>query len=142
MVANIEAKTTQKQFLSDYEYAGHAGHAVAKPKSYADTYNAHITAKKDVVSKGRKPTDNSVKLAVGADMINHYNKKIEADFVNVREPYEDKLYSVPPQQNNCGLTTVKEKLSEDVNRERINPDNLRAFQENPYTQPLNSVFPY
>jgi hypothetical protein len=142
LVANVEAKTTQKQFLSDYEYAGHAGHAVAKPKSYADTYNAHITAKKDIISKGRKPTDNSVKLAVGADMINHYNKKIEGDFVNVREPYEDKLYSVPPQQNQCGLTSVKEKLSEDVNRERINPENLKAFHENPFTQPLNSVFPY
>ncbi len=142
LVTNVEAKTTQKQFLSDYEYAGHAGHAVAKPKSYADTYNAHITAKKDIVSKGRKPTDNSVKLSVGADMINHYNKKIEGDFVNVREPYEDKLYSIPPQQNQCGLTTVKEKLSEDVNRDRINPDNLKAFHENPYTQPLNSVFPY
>ena len=142
LVANVEAKTTQKQFLSDYEYAGHAGHAVAKPKSYADTYNAHITVKKDVISKGRKPTDSSVKLAVGADMINHYNKKIEGDFVNVREPYEDKLYSVPPQQNQCGLTSVKEKLSEDVNRERINPENLKAFHENPYTQSLTSVFPY
>jgi hypothetical protein len=142
LVNNVEAKTTQKQFLSDYEYAGHAGHAVAKPMSYADSYNAHITSKKDIVAKGRKPTDSNVKLAVGVDMINHYNKKIEGDYINVREPYEDKLYSIPPQQNNCGLTTTKDKLSEDVQRERLNPDNLKAFHQNPYTKPLNSVFPY
>lgn len=142
LVNNVEAKTTQKQFLSNYEYSGHAGHAVAKPKSYADSYNAHITAKKDIVAKGRKPTDSNVKLAVGVDMINHYNKKIEGDIINVRQPYEDKLYSIPPQQNQCGLTTTKDKLSEDVQRERLNPDNLSAFNQNPYTQPLNSVFPY
>ena len=110
--------------------------------SYADGYNAHITSKKDIIAKGRKPTNSNVKMAVGADMINHYNKKIEGDFINVREPYEDKLYSIPPQQNQCGLTTMKDKLSEDVGRERINPENLKAFHENPYTQPLNSVFPY
>jgi hypothetical protein len=143
LVANVEAKTTQKQFLSNYEYQGHASHATTKaPTSYASDYNARITSKKDIVAKGRTPTNSSVKLAAGSDMINHYNKKIEADVINVREPYEDKLYSIPPQQNQCGLTTMKDKLSEDVNRERINPDNLKAFQENPYTQPLNSVFPY
>ena len=142
LVNKVEAKTTQKQFLSDYEYTGHASHAVAKPMSYADGYNARITAKKDIIAKGRKPTDSNVKMAVGADMINHYNKKIEGDFINVREPYEDKLYSIPPQQNQCGLTTTKDKLSEDVSRERINPENLKAFHENPYTKPLNSVFPY
>jgi hypothetical protein len=142
LVNNVEAKTTQKQFLSNYEYSGHAGHAVAKPKSYADSYNAHITAKKDIIAMGRKPTDSNVKLAAGVDMINHYNKKIEGDIINVREPYEDKLYSIPPQQNQCGLTTTKDKLSEDVQRERLNPDNLKAFHQNPYTQPLNSVFPY
>ncbi len=140
--SNVEAKTTQKQFLSDYEYTGHASHAVAKPMSYADGYNAHITTKKDIIAKGRKPTDSNVKMAVGADMINHYNKKIEGDFINVREPYEDKLYSIPPQQNQCGLTTTKDKLSEDVNRERLNPDNLKPFHDNPYTKPLSSVFPY
>jgi hypothetical protein len=40
------------------------------------------------------------------------------------------------------MTTMKDKLSEDVGRERINPENLKAFHENPYTKPLNSVFPY
>jgi FkbM family methyltransferase len=92
--------------------------------------------------KNRGPKTLVYKMAVGADMINHYNKKIEGDFINVREPYEDKLYSIPPQQNQCGLTTTKDKLSEDVSRERLNPDNLKAFHENPYTKPLSSVFPY
>ena len=143
LVNKYEAKATQKQFISDYYYQGHASHATTSaPTSYAAGYNAHITSKKDKVSMGRAPTNSNVKMAIGKDMINHQNKKIEADVINVREPYEDKLYSIPPQQNNCGVTSVKERLSEDVNRERINPDNLKAFKENPYTQSLTSVFPY
>jgi hypothetical protein len=143
LVNKYEAKATQKQFISDYYYQGHASHATTSaPTSYASGYNARITSKKDKVSMGRRPTDSNVKMAVGKDMINHQNKKIEADVINVREPYEDKLYSIPPQQNQCGVTSVKERLSEDVNRERINPENLQAFKENPYTQSLSSVFPY
>ena len=143
LVNKYEAKATQKQFISDYYYQGHASHATTSaPKSYASGYNAVINTNKDKVSMGRRPTDSNVKMAVGKDMINHQNKKIEADVMNVREPYEDKLYSIPPQQNQCGLTSVKEKLSEDVNRERLNPDNLKAFHDNPYTQSLSSVFPY
>jgi hypothetical protein len=143
LVNKYEAKATQKQFISDYYYQGHASHATTSaPTSYASGYNARITSKKDKLSMGRSPTDSNVKMAVGKDMINHQNKKIEADVINVREPYEDKLYSIPPQQNQCGVTVVKDRLSEDVNRERINPDNLKAFKENPYTQSLNSVFPY
>jgi hypothetical protein len=143
LVNKYEAKNTQKQFISDYYYQGHASHATTSaPKSYASGYNAVINTNKDKVSMGRRPTDSNVKMAIGKDMINHQNKKIEADVINVREPYEDKLYSIPPQQNQCGLTSVKEKLSEDVNRERINPDNLKAFHDNPYTQSLSSVFPY
>jgi hypothetical protein len=143
LVNKYEAKTTQKQFISDYYYQGHASHATTSaPKSYASGYNARITSKKDIVAEGRRPTDSSVKLAAGKDMVHNQIKKIEADVINVREPYEDKLYSIPPQQNQCGVTTVKDKLSEDVNRERINPENLKAFRENPYTQSLTSVFPY
>jgi hypothetical protein len=143
LVNKFEAKATQKQFISDYYYQGHASHAgTSAPKSYASGYNAVINTNKDKLSMGRRPTDSNVKLAIGKDMINQQYKKIETDAINVREPYEDKLYSIPPQQNQCGLTTVKDKLSEDVNRERINPDNLQAFRENPYTQSLNSVFPY
>jgi hypothetical protein len=143
LVNKFEAKATQKQFISDYYYQGHASHAgTSAPKSYASGYNAVINTNKDKLSMGRRPTDSNVKLAIGKDMINQQYKKIETDVINVREPYEDKLYSIPPQQNQCGLTSVKDKLSEDVNRERINPDNLQAFRENPYTQSLNSVFPY
>jgi len=143
LVNKYDAKTTQKQFLSDYYYQGHASHAsTSAPKSYASGYNAVINTNKDKLSMGRKPTDSNVKMAIGKDMINHQNKKIEADVFNVREPYEDKLYSIPPQQNQCGMTSVKDRLSEDVSRERINPDNLKAFHENPYTHSLNSVFPY
>ena len=44
-----------------------------------------------------------------------------------------------PTKNNCGLTTIKDKLTEDIQRDRINPKMVEAFRKNPYTQSLSSA---
>ena len=142
LVNKVQAKNTQRQFQTDYPYQGHASHHVAKQASYAGGYAARLNPNKEKIAAGRAPTRSSVKVAVGKDLVNHQTKKIEGDIINIREPYETRTYSVPPQQNQCGLTNVKDKLSEDITRERINPDLLDAHRENPYTQRLDSVFPY
>ena len=67
------------------------------------------------------------------------HKKLETDRVNIREPAETAVFQAPPQKNNCGMTTIKQKLPEDVQRSRIAPDLLDAFKENPYTQSLQSA---
>ena len=86
------------------------------------------------------PTEVREKLAAGGDMVNlAYNRKIEADRVNIREPSETFVYQAPPQKNMCGLTTVKQNLPEDVQRSRLDGDLLNAFRENPYTQSLSSA---
>lgn len=142
LVNKYKAKNTHKQFTSDYEYKGTAKHSTPNSMSYADKYNARTNPNKEEVSKGRNPTKSGVKMAIGKDRFNHQTRKIEGDIINIREPSSERVYEIGPQKNGCGLTRAKDKLSEDVNRERINPDNLKPLRENPYAKPLDSVFPY
>ena len=138
LAAKYEAKNTNRQFLNDWEWEGPAKHYVNKPQSYDDMYNARMNPNKEEISLGREPTNESVKLGAGSDFLNINHKRIESDNINIREPAETFIYNAPPQKNNCGLTRVKSKLPETSNRERINPDILTAFKENPYTQSLTS----
>ena len=140
LASKYKAKHTNKQFLSDYEYSGIAGggHITAKT-SYADKYNARLNPNRQIISQGRAPTEERVKLTSGGDFVNISHKKIESDRINVREPSENKVYQAPPQMNGCGMTTVKQRLPENTQRSRIDVDILNAFRENPYTKPLTSA---
>jgi hypothetical protein len=139
LASNYKAKNTHKQFLSNYEYKGHAGDQVGKAMSYSDKYNARLNPNREEISKGRAPTQTSVKLGSGQDHVNITHRRIESDQINIREPAEDKVYDAPPQKNTCGLTTVKDKLPEDVQRDRLNAELLQPFKNNPYTQSLFSA---
>jgi hypothetical protein len=138
LAARYEAKNTNRQFLNDWEWEGPAKYPINRPQSYDDMYNARMNPNKEEIALGREPTQESVKLSAGGDFYNIEHKRIESDQINIREPAETFIYSAAPQKNNCGLTKVKSKLPEDTNRERINPDILKAFRENPYTQSLAS----
>lgn len=139
LAARYRAKNTHKQFLSNKEYKGHASSINDRPMSYSDKYNARLNPNKEKVARGRKPTQQGPKVTAGEDTINLQFKKLEADRINVREPTETFVYQAPPQKNVCGLTTIKEKLPEDTQRSRIEPDLLSAFNKNPYTQSLFSA---
>jgi hypothetical protein len=138
LAARYEAKNTNRQFLNDWEWEGPAKHYMNKPQSYDDMYNARMNPNREEISIGREPTQESVKLGAGGDLVNIIHRRIEADQINIREPAETFIYNAPPQKNNCGLTRVKSKLPEETIRQRINPDILKAFNENPYTQSLSS----
>ena len=60
--------------------------------------------------------------------------------INTRELAEQYVYQLPPTKNNCGLTQIKDKLSENTQRNRINPNDLEPFKKNPYTKSLHSIF--
>jgi hypothetical protein len=136
--ARYKAKNTHKQFISDYEYSGIAGGYKKKEKSYGAEYNARLNPNKEIISQGRKPTQEGQKFNSGGDLLNIQHKKLETDRINIREPAETSVYQAPPQKNSCGMTTIKQKLPEDVQRSRIDPDLLNAHRENPYTQSLQS----
>ena len=139
LTSRYKAKNTHKQFLSNHEYKGHAGFHTEKPKSYSDMYNARTNPNKEEISVGRSPTKQGTKVSVGEDLVNVQFKKLETDRINVREPAETAVYQSPPQTNRCGLTTMKDKLPENTQRNRINTDILSAFNQNPYTQSLASA---
>ena len=140
LAARYKAKDTNKQFTSIHEYKGIGKDYNNRAMSYSDKYNATLNPSKEVISRGRKPTKQSVKINVGSDRINTQNKKINANEINTREPSEHHVYQVPPTINNCGLTQVKDKLKENVQRNRMHPSDLEPFKKNPYTKSLASVF--
>lgn len=138
LAAQFNAKNTNRQFLNDWEWEGPAKSFYNSPTSYDSMYNAHMNPNREEIALGREPTYESVKLNAGGDFVNIEHHRIEADQINIREPAETFVYEAPPQKNSCGLTRTKSKLPEDSQRERMNPEILKAFKENPYTQSLSS----
>lgn len=136
-----EAPNTHRQFLTDYEYGGSAGPTgPGNPMSYAAGYSARLNPNKEEIARGRAPTIQSTKIANGADTVHYQPKKLDEDRINVREPQETRFYSMPPQKNMCGITKDKDVLTEEMQRDRISPEILDVFRENPYTKPLDSVY--
>jgi len=138
LASRYDAKNTNRQFLNDWEWEGPAKSFYNSPESYDSMYNAHMNPNREEIALGREPTPESVKLNAGGDFVNIEHKRIEADLINIREPAETFVYEAPPQKNSCGMTRMKAKLPEDTQRERINPEILDAYRQNPYTQPLFS----
>ena len=138
LVTRVHAKNTNKQFLSNNEYKGTAGFYNKAPISYADKYRMRLNPNKEHISRGRAPTEQGAKVSLGGDKINMQFKKLEGDQINVRDPNETHVYVAPPSKNSCGLTTIKNKLPESVQRDRISEDILSAYKDNPYTQSLHS----
>ena len=135
----FEAPNTNKQFTSDNEYSGIAGaQEDGKPMSYEDIYNASLNNIREPVSRGRKPTQTSAKVAAGEDKINMDIRKLESDRVNQRDLNRSKIYNAIPQAEICGITKDKQLLDNEVIDDRINPDIVSTFKDNPYTQSLNS----
>lgn len=135
----MDARATNRQYTTDYEYSGIAGGAYKAQTSYADKECMRTNPNKEKLVQGRDPTQTSVKVKAGGDMINLTPKKLDGDYVNTREPSETMVYQAPPTLNNCSLTHMKDKLPEDTLRQRIDDDLLSAFRENPYTHSLQSA---
>ena len=142
-VSNPEAKNTVRQFTSDYEYEGIAGpSSQTKPLSYDDIYNSTIKSVRQEISKGRTPTTQGAKKSISGENMNVNTNKFSNENnekVTKRGLTTTKVYNSIPQQDKCYQTTNKTKLP---NQDRLDPNMLKAFKENPYTQSLHShVFP-
>jgi hypothetical protein len=140
LTARYNAKNTNKQFTSVFEYKGSGKDYNNRAMSYSDKYNANMNDNKEKTLRSRNPTKEGVKLNSGSDRFNTQVKKLNADIINTREPSEQYIYNVPPTKNSCGLTQIKDKLTENTQRSRMDPNDLEAFKKNPYTQSLASAF--
>jgi hypothetical protein len=130
-----EAKTTQKQFISDRDHYGVAKGKDTKQMSYEEYENAHIDERKEVTLFDRDPTAQGSKEF--NDYMNLFVKKeeckTEREFSNI-----DKVYGDIPTLTDRTIT--KTRLAMDLNiSDRLDPDLLKAYRDNPYTQRLDSV---
>jgi hypothetical protein len=132
------AKDTQKQFLSDIEYFGGADSSDKKQKSYDDMYNALIREDKEVTLVGRDPTQSGKK--VFNDCVNvAAPRKQECDYRVVREHENiDHIYNQGPTLDIGSVTRNRDNYDFETNT-RFDISLLKAFKDNPYTQPLDSV---
>ena len=145
-ISNVNAKNTARQFTADTEYSGTMGPASEKaPMSYSDVYNATVKSIREDVAKGRKPAVQGPKTNVPKNMV---NMKTTKNVDNVNNNLEErgimstKVYNSIPQPNSFGETHDKDTLPNEPIANRIDPDLLNPFRENPYTQSLHSfAFP-
>lgn len=137
---NFDMKLTQKQFLSDIEYYGQAEASTDKKQmSYDDMMNARIRPNKEVTLFGRDPTQQGAKVANGAECLNVKFKVPACDIASARETANmDRLPKTISSLNDNTLTKEK-KLYDQIDDDRLDPSILKAFLENPYTKPLDSV---
>ncbi len=145
-VVEADARYTSRQDALVEDYVGTAGHTVGAPQEYDAAYAAETNANKELIAKGRAPTQNSVKLAAGGDMQNVEVKRLDEDRRNPRDlqrdmPNCDVPFQLPPTANPYSITKEKNTVFNNYT-ERIQPEILDAFRNNPYTQSLQSyVFP-
>jgi hypothetical protein len=142
-VTDATAPNTNRQFTSDTEYFGGAGNdgVNEKPMSYEDVYNAEIKAIRSEQDRGYMPNPGGVNEVISSDKLNLTTKKIgdiQNQYLNERGVQANKVYNSIPQMTNCNLTQEKEIVPNEPLANRINPDILDAFLENPYTQSLGS----
>jgi len=142
-VTEVVATNTNRQFTADTEYIGGAGNDGhnGKPMSYEDVYNATMRSIRSLTdegytpgaagpSQGMDPTDIHVNTSRIGDIQNTY--------LTERGVQSNKVYNSIPQMSMCNITQDKETLPNDPLADRINPVILKALDENPYSQPLNS----
>lgn len=139
-ISPAEAPDTQKQFLSDKD---HYGIAVAgenkKPMSYEDIFNATINELKEPTLVGREPTQESVKVASGADEVNLSVRKLGLDDCNARDTQNIERITAQqrPEISECAVTKEKPLLD---TSDRLDITVLSSLGDNPYAlKPLNEM---
>jgi len=138
LTTSFDAPNTNRQFTSDFEYSGTAKNYLDRPTNEDMWDNARLNEVRTGVSQGRYPTLSNTKLALGSKDINMEAKKLEDDRLNKYSPAATKLYVQTPSLSTCTVTTDKNQLPNESLDVRIDPNLLTAFNDNPYTQPLNS----
>jgi len=123
-----------------FEYSGNGGTTVPAEMASDQYLRAipNLNPNKEVISRGRDPTPESTKLANGVDTLNVDIKKIESDYFNPRINNVEKVYQEIPQDYVCQYTQDKETLDNVKLSDRLDPELLDPFRNNPYTKSLAS----
>ena len=121
-----------------FSYTGNGGSSVLGEMNKENYNNAETNPSKEIISQGRTPTINNTKISNGMDTLKVDIKKIEGDYMNYRDNGPEKVYQEIPTDYTCEVTTMKDRLDDYSISDRIDPNLLNPFRDNPYTKPLDS----
>ena len=100
------------------------------------TYKTDPT--KEILSTGREPTLSNVKLMSGADRFNTETKKLNDDYMTQYQTGITNVYSNISTSTDTKNTRDKDVLDNVKLSDRLSPDLLDPFRNNPLTKPLTS----
>jgi len=115
------------------------------PKTYVNdnisrdnllTYQTDPT--KEILSMGREPTLSNVKLMNGKDQFNTDIKKLDSDYMTQYQSGITNVFSNISTSSDTKITQDKNTLDNQRLADRIYPELLDPFRNNPLTKPLTS----
>ena len=134
------APPTQKQSTSDIPYTG-GGNSYSKyTTNYNSMLNARTNPNKEIISKGRAPTQTGVKVMASTYEQGgvEYNKQNAV--INSRDHSTISITtggSIPSNALGNSVTKPRVSLSTRGLDDKINPNNLNALNTNPYHLSIN-----
>jgi len=123
---------------TNFSYTGDGASHVPADMSSDQYLRADLNPNKEIIAQGRSPTPENVKLTNGMDTLNMTIDKLDKDYTNHHISNMDKLYQEIPTSNTCKFTTDKIPLNNKKISDRLDPQNLDPFRNNPYTHSLAS----
>jgi hypothetical protein len=134
--ASMHAPVTSKQIVSDHEHFGMASSDTEAGRSYEDIYNAIMNTTREEMYAKPVPTTSGPKHTNGTETVNLTNLPLDQSGARTNQ-HVGKIYQNPLSKDAVNLT--KDTLSLDGREnDRLNPDLLKAFRENPYTHSITS----
>lgn len=137
-VNDAHAPPTQRHELSDKDYTGSAQSGHTAPTSYDDAYNARTDEMKEVIAEGRQPTLTGNKASPNTSSL-CVEQRDDQDRANQRDLMTTDVKQIPLHQSACAVTKEKMNLAIEPERNQPDPALLKAFTDNPFTQPLDSA---
>lgn len=136
--SGYEVPETTTKDTTLFDYYG-SSHGYMKEEMSGDQYEmAETNPTKEIISQGRAPVPENVKISNGEDTMNVTINKIESDYFTQYQTGIDKVYDEIPTKNQYELTTMKTRLEDESIATRIDPKLLNPFRNNPYSQSLES----
>lgn len=131
----------QERDSTNVQYIGNIGNTnnTSNAMTYDSAYNAHLIDK-EPISRGRQPMGDNVKLYNGQQFVNMKIDKLECDRNNNRMFVPQNIgIGQSITQQHIGQQTIRSEFGQDIHQQRMNPNDLSAFRNNPYTHSLSSI---
>lgn len=130
-----QQSVSQNRDTTNIHYSGNAGpYSKHASQTYDYVYNQRNNVNKTYINR---PNHGSANMHNNSQFINV--GKLDNDRINNRLPTPHSVIPLAPKpQEYTAITNHKNQYNSNINCDRINPEILKAFKENPYTKSLNS----